>query len=1738
MKNKRAAIICMSAILTVSGGTVSGITAHAESGNQAAGMVLASPILITEVVPNTDNLSGSDAWEYYEITNVSSQDINLNDYNVIYDNGSKKTIWTAEGVDTLPAGKTMLVWVRNGCNEDKTVADFQNYYQTKTGQAMPSDGLIASVHSDGLANSGTRSMYIQTKTGKTLSTISYNAKDSANGKIDVDEAIIFQHSGDGETTVYDQAPTPFVLSENNVSGTYELPAQVADPFVEVSGASTVSESGNLELTVSGSNLDLTRIINGNIQVDGGKSYPLTYDADGNLKGTIPGNDVKDISGQRFSYTVSVSDGINTAVSSAKEVRVISEQVDLSKTPALAITEILPDSSNVNGADAYEFIEVYNNSDRDIDLKDYKLCYYYPSDNSNTVWWESDDSKILKSGETVVFWVKNGANDSLTKKDFNDKFGTDLTDDQLIEISCGGMANGSARGIRLVSNVMDDIDFVSYNMTDGVDDTTPDKSITYQNQYKDGSFQSVMTSNHADPTPGKVVADEKPDCQAKLTVPTDAPAYEDLSDTAFDNLTETLKFDLKADSVETTVKTVKLYLKYNDQADYTCYNLNRSDVDHFAYSMGNIDILNKASFTYYFTVSDGFQTVQTPVKTLTNADSTQDNAFNLSDQETLAGSREIIANGQKLLIDGQDVSGQSVKSLNGVGKIAFDTSQTDVFFKNAVAVGNKVIGVFNEGTYDQWRTYTYDVAADLYDAQTGTITVAFHAGNKANVLEHNIENNDDFLLKNVRMIMPDGETLYPVSYGAKIGLGSVEHDNLDNEPTKDVTSEVTSQDKQLKMGDSTGKYEILYVTFQVPQKEFSAIRYLWNTKDATDGTHTISNGSKEISVQVDNTAPEISTNIEDGKLYHKETITADAKDTGSGNVKLSATLDGKNITLPYEFRALTMTPGDHTLELTASDSMGNTSRKIVTFKTPKESADLDENVTPANGSTTDANPVLGVTPTDEAGDDMTVTFKKGEHYTLADSNEISKSSGVSDTSGTEGEAFAADSGNGFPYEAFDIQVADGTDENTVVQAKWSGTSNSAKTFMYAYNVSDGKWEKLSAEKTEDGDSLVLTGSVTVKDHLKDGKIRIMVQNGEGYTPAQYADTGAAKENVDETDRSAYDFTFAVESDTQYYNEDYPGNPDQSVDGKYQYQLDIHNWVLKNRQRMNIQYMFHDGDIIDDEPNEKEWQQADEAYKLLDQAGFAYGVLAGNHDVGHLSGDYSNYGKYFGEDRYNSNPWYGGSYQNNRCHYDLITVDGIDFLMMYTGWGVNQDEIDWMNQVLAQYPERKAILNFHEYLLASGGMGEDPQKVYDQVVSQNENVCMVLSGHYHNAFTRVDTFTNADGSTRKVYNMLFDYQSLPEGGMGYMRLMHFDTTNGKIIVRTYSPSLDDYDAKASANPNEGNNKYVAPNANINGEEDFEIPFADLGITPETKKLETSGLDVNVYGTETIGTVEYAVSGQQAQYTWNNAPEGLHGWYAEVTDANGGLSRTGVQYLTVVYDKTAPVLNVPSNTEIFVGDAFNPYDGVTATDDRDGDLTASIILESGSVDTGKAGIYELTYSVTDQAGNRTEVKRTVTVKEKENAGTGDEGGNSGSEGTGGNSGNTGSTGNAGSGNTPETGSNTGAAGNAGSGNTPGTGSNTGATGNVGTGNNGNNTGSTGNGGTGNSTGTNGNTGNGSVTGNNGSASQAGTKNTSDSGKKVGQTVKGVKTGDQTPVMATIVAMFGALGASMVALLKRKKQ
>ena len=81
----------------------------------------------------------------------------------------------------------------------------------------------------------------------------------------------------------------------------------------------------------------------------------------------------------------------------------------------------------------------------------------------------------------------------------------------------------------------------------------------------------------------------------------------------------------------------------------------------------------------------------------------------------------------------------------------------------------------------------------------------------------------------------------------------------------------------------------------------------------------------------------------------------------------------------------------------------------------------------------------------------------------------------------------------------------------------------------------------------------------------------------------------------------------------------------------------------------------------------------------------------------------------------------------------------------------------------------------------------------------------------------------------------------------------------------------------------------------------------------------------------------------------------------------------------DNTSPIITLLGESVVTVEVGSNYVDaGATATDDVDGDLTASIITSSG-VDISTVGTYLVTYNVSDTAGNAaTEVIRTVNVVE----------------------------------------------------------------------------------------------------------------------------------------------------------------
>jgi hypothetical protein len=85
-------------------------------------------------------------------------------------------------------------------------------------------------------------------------------------------------------------------------------------------------------------------------------------------------------------------------------------------------------------------------------------------------------------------------------------------------------------------------------------------------------------------------------------------------------------------------------------------------------------------------------------------------------------------------------------------------------------------------------------------------------------------------------------------------------------------------------------------------------------------------------------------------------------------------------------------------------------------------------------------------------------------------------------------------------------------------------------------------------------------------------------------------------------------------------------------------------------------------------------------------------------------------------------------------------------------------------------------------------------------------------------------------------------------------------------------------------------------------------------------------------------------------------------------------------VINDGNAPVLTVDSPLEVQKGSTFTTLAGVDAHDVEDGHITANVAVAAGSdvVDTNAAGIYKLTYEVSDSDLNKVTAPRVVVVND----------------------------------------------------------------------------------------------------------------------------------------------------------------
>jgi 3',5'-cyclic AMP phosphodiesterase CpdA len=256
-------------------------------------------------------------------------------------------------------------------------------------------------------------------------------------------------------------------------------------------------------------------------------------------------------------------------------------------------------------------------------------------------------------------------------------------------------------------------------------------------------------------------------------------------------------------------------------------------------------------------------------------------------------------------------------------------------------------------------------------------------------------------------------------------------------------------------------------------------------------------------------------------------------------------------------------------------------------------------------------------------------------------------------------------------------------------------------------------------------------------------------------------------------SSEGFTIIVLPDTQKYSWNHPHIFTNQTE-----------WIAGQIDEKNIVFVIHEGDIVEHPHSVVEWQEANASMSVLDNR-VAYSVLPGNHDK-----PTELYNEYFPAARYRRYSWYGGNFSGNDNNYQLFTAAGEDYLILNLEFCPKDDAISWANKILQENQDRKTIVATHGYLNGGGHRNVhscgNTQYIWDSLIAPNNNVFMVLCGHVHSEAMRTD-----EVGDRKIHQLLADYQDRANGGDGWLRILEFNRSTGRIHVRTYSPYLNQYE-----------------------------------------------------------------------------------------------------------------------------------------------------------------------------------------------------------------------------------------------------------------------------------------------------------------------------------------------------------
>ncbi len=710
-----------------------------------------------------------------------------------------------------------------------------------------------------------------------------------------------------------------------------------------------------------------------------------------------------------------------------------------------------------------------------------------------------------------------------------------------------------------------------------------------------------------------------------------------------------------------------------------------------------------------------------------------------------GQMGIVTGNTKVFIEDQEV--EVYQTYSGPVKIFYESYNLDNSYNNTIVINDKHEIPLKAKSDENALFITNEVSILGLNIVDGKLKLTFKSGNKYG------DNLNTFSLRNV-YIQINGKKIWSDEYP--------ESDYL-NEPLNFGENEINPD---LRFG--YGKSDTL--TFTVNKKMLDAYGFVV-TKEFQKPEITLKINNKEKTIK-NKAFTDIDVNINNGEIISESKVLKVSKtdNISSFNVKMDGVLIPSDLKLTKNAWA----EGEHSLSIEAVNKYGFKINKTIAFTLPEINSDKKKAVE------YDAYQRGVATSLYSGIDNLGVRLDDESSLTEIDENYLLTPFSNS------------------PVLSF--TVTDSEDKALI----WHGKANKGRTvFMQLYNHEREMWENVSTKIINADENVTLGYDYSGQDRY--------VKNNKVYVRISSVISNIALDNVT---KQLYHL-----SDIQYIIQMLAKSGTDSVIGKQALDAlnSMVNYLINQYETNNLEYFLFTGDFVQQQRGVtiEEWEYF-ETYVLnpLLEAGIPFGVSSGNHDVGGVSSYnseganalddklvYDYYTQYLGESVFENFSYYGESYQNNRSHYDLLNINGHEFLFMYLGWGssisgihVSEKDLNWARTILQKFPDKTVVLATHEYMSNKGLRSVTGEYVFQNLVKNYDNIKFVFSGHINGTSKRIDALDdNGDGiNDRLVLQLLTDFQEEENlFGATFIRKMGLDFINNVMYFDLYSPYFKDSD-----------------------------------------------------------------------------------------------------------------------------------------------------------------------------------------------------------------------------------------------------------------------------------------------------------------------------------------------------------